>query len=158
MTPKTTDYLLWPTKDESKELICSLTLQNLARKFKLSWFLGNNKFCSWYNVANNQVTRHLSLISDNYALCYLACFSKFLVLKPSLVSKKTKIGLRWSKTSPIRFQSQFKISLKMLDHRIKTTHNVKMSQSQFSCYILWRCQQQKWRVTLTWFSIFQPWP
>ena len=36
----------------------------------------------FYNMGNDQVTGHLSLITGNYAYWILARFSIFLVLKP----------------------------------------------------------------------------
>ena len=46
-----------------------------------------------HSLANDQVIGHLPSISGIRALQYLARLSKFLGLKPALISKSTKKGL-----------------------------------------------------------------
>ena len=79
-------------------------------------------FLEHYNVVNDQVTRHLAWIFKGiYALWLLTRFSNSLVLNPSELSKRTKIGLNWSITSQIKLYSYLKVYLKMPGHGIKMT-------------------------------------
>ena len=57
-----------------------------------------------HSLVNDQVIEHLSLIFDNYAPRYFAQISKFLFLKPSFMSKRTKISAKKSKTSVFKLK------------------------------------------------------
>ena len=89
-----------------------------------------------HSVTNDQMTGHLSLILDIYASWNLACFLKILILKPSILSQRTKIGLNWSKNSLMKLKSQFNIYLKMPSQRLKTTHYAPQFL-EFKFYLSW---------------------
>ena len=96
-------------------------LSRLQKSFQiLSYFCNRALRPTVQFVTNDQVTRDLSLITGTYATLYLARVSKILVWKPSIMSQRTKIGLRWYKMSLIKAQSQFKILIKISSHGMKT--------------------------------------
>ena len=86
-------------------------------------------------LANDYVSGHLSSITVIYASWYFASISIILVLNPSSMPKRTKIGLKLSKTSHIKLKYQYKIQIKMSDHGIKTT-NCDVRLQNCRCHML----------------------
>ena len=77
-------------------------------KHKISKSIPNDIYLM-HNVFNDQVTRQIPLILSNYASWNLARTSKFFGLKSLLVSKRTKIGLSWSKRTSTKLKFQSKV-------------------------------------------------
>ena len=92
-TPSLTDQETWQAWVSSENQGSKLK-GSLKRSYSNSKPLKYIQSYEANSVVNDQVTGHLSLITGNYAMWYLARVSKFFILIALLMSKKTEIGLK----------------------------------------------------------------
>ena len=78
------------------QVFSSLKQKGAKLKYNQAWQL---KLLMGQNIANDQVTWHLSLLSGKFDFVYLARVLIFWVLKPLFKPKRSKIGKNQSKTS-----------------------------------------------------------